>query len=245
MGKELNGAPIGLLLSGGLDSSILLGHLVEQGYRVQPFYVRSELTWQGEELLSLRRFLRAVSSWPVESLVILDLPLTDLYGDHWSVTGNGTPAANTPDDAVYLPGRNALLAIKPALWCQMHGIGQLALGALGSNPFSDATDEFFARFEAALNLATACDVRIVRPFGDFDKQRVMQLGRDYPLELTFSCIAPVAGLHCGRCNKCAERKAAFALVAAADPTRYASTVRQPSPTASWSDRGDAHVSGLS
>ena len=34
----------------------------------------------------------------------------------------------------------------------------------------------------------------------------MALGRGLPLELTFSCIAPVAGQHCGRCNKCAERR---------------------------------------
>ena len=37
----------------------------------------------------------------------------------------------------------------------------------------------------------------------------MELGRDMPLELTFSCIDPRDGLHCGRCNKCAERQEAF------------------------------------
>jgi len=40
--------------------------------------------------------------------------------------------------------------------------------------------------------------------------------------LTFSCIAPVDGLHCGRCNKCAERAAAFRLTGTDDPTPYAS-----------------------
>ena len=34
--------PIGLLLSGGLDSSILLGHLLAHGRRVQPFYIRCQ-----------------------------------------------------------------------------------------------------------------------------------------------------------------------------------------------------------
>ena len=37
----------------------------------------------------------------------------------------------------------------------------------------------------------------------------MALGRGLPLELTFSCISPLRGLHCGHCNKCAERQAAF------------------------------------
>ena len=49
----------------------------------------------------------------------------------------------------------------------------------------------------------------------------MELGRGVPLELTFSCFAPSGDRHCGRCNKCAERKGAFALIAAEDPTEYA------------------------
>jgi 7-cyano-7-deazaguanine synthase len=49
----------------------------------------------------------------------------------------------------------------------------------------------------------------------------MELGRDCPLELTFSCIAPVDDLHCGVCNKCAERQTAFRLVNRRDLTRYA------------------------
>ena len=86
---------------------------------------------------------------------------------------------------------------------------RVALAPLGSNPFPDATDEFFAEFESALNRATASRLRIVRPFATFSKRHVMELGRDYPLNLTFSCIAPQGSLHCGECNKCAERQAAF------------------------------------
>jgi 7-cyano-7-deazaguanine synthase len=49
----------------------------------------------------------------------------------------------------------------------------------------------------------------------------MRLGRGLPLEQTFSCIRPERDLHCGRCNKCAERRHAFAEADMADPTRYA------------------------
>jgi 7-cyano-7-deazaguanine synthase len=54
-----------------------------------------------------------------------------------------------------------------------------------------------------------------------EKKDVMQLGRKLPLALTFSCIAPVGGLHCGQCNKCAERRRAFRSVNVDDPTHYA------------------------
>ena len=213
--------PIGLLLSGGLDSSILLGHLLDRGHGVQPFYIRSQLVWEREELRAVRRFLQAIRSPRLGDLVVLDLPLSDLYGDHWSVTGRGIPDGATPDEAVYLPGRNALLIVKAAVWCQLHGVAQLALGVLGSNPFADATPGFFEALESALQCPPDGRVRILRPFAQLDKRQVMQRGRGLPLGLTFSCLAPVGGRHCGRCNKCAERKAAFRLIGADDPTRYA------------------------
>ena len=212
---------IGLLLSGGLDSSILLAHLLQTGHRVQPFYVRCALAWEREEFRAVEQFLRASRCERLAELVVLDLPLDDLYGDHWSLSGLSVPDAASPDEAVYLPGRNALLLIKPALWCHLHGIDRLALGLLRSNPFGDATSDFFAEFQAALTCATGGQVTLVRPFEELTKQEVMQLGLGQPLELTFSCIAPRDGRHCGCCNKCAERKAAFALISTKDPTDYA------------------------
>jgi 7-cyano-7-deazaguanine synthase len=211
---------VGLLLSGGLDSGILLGFMLHQGHRVQPFYVRAGLHWEREELRSLKSFLWAMESDRLEPLVTLEMPLLDVYGEHWSTTGRGVPDAETADDAVYLPGRNALLIVKAALWCRLHGIGQLALAVLGTNPFGDASREFFDHFEIALDRAVGGRVRIVRPFGEMTKREVMELGRDLPLELTFSCIDPQKGLHCGRCNKCAERQEAFRSIEMGDPTKY-------------------------
>jgi 7-cyano-7-deazaguanine synthase len=131
------------------------------------------------------------------------------------------PGAATPDEAVYLPGRNLLLVMKAALWCQLHGIRRLALAPLESNPFPDATDQFFADFGNLISQAGDARLEIVRPFADMNKQQVMQLANGSPLELTFSCLAPVGELHCGRCNKCAERQAAFKGVPRDDPTEYA------------------------
>ena len=211
---------IAVLLSGGLDSATLLGTLIRRGRRVQPLYVRSGLIWEHAELRAIHRFLQALDSPRVAKLAILDLPVQDVYGEHWSITGDGSPDASSLDNAVYLPGRNLILLVKAGLWCRLHGIRRLALGVLASNPFADATPGFFRRLETVMNLALGGEVRIVRPLARLHKRQVMKLGRDLPLELTFSCIAPVGGLHCGRCNKCAERANAFAMIGR-DPTRYA------------------------
>jgi 7-cyano-7-deazaguanine synthase len=220
------GTTTGLLLSCGLDSAILLAHLADGNRRVQPFYVCSGLVWEAAERAAIDRFLAALEPAGVLPVVVLQLPLGDLYQGHWSVTGHAAPRAGTPDEAVYLPGRNALLLVKVAIWCQLRGIAELALGALGSNPFPDATPSFFAALEATLSQATGQRVRITCPFAAFDKRGVMQLGRDLPLVETFSCIAPVDGRHCGRCNKCGERQTAFAQGGLPDPTDYVTTAKQ-------------------
>jgi len=211
------------MLSGGLDSAILAGHLLRGGQAVQPIYVQSNLFWQHAEFLAVQAYLTRLGEEyaGLRPLVVLELPLSDLYDGHWSLTGADPPDALSPDEAVYLPGRNLLLLVKAGLWCQLHGIGQLALGVLGSNPFPDATTEFFDAFEVALNGGAGRPLHILRPFGASKKCQVMELGRGLPLELTFSCIAPISGLHCGRCNKCAERQAAFRQVNWPDPTLYA------------------------
>jgi 7-cyano-7-deazaguanine synthase len=191
---------------------------------VVPFYVRTGCVWQAAELNAVKQFVAAIARPGLEQLVLLEMPLGDVYGDHWSMTGADVPDDATPDEAVYLPGRNPLLLIKPALWCRMHGIEHLAMATLANNPFDDATPEFFASFCDMLAHATGARLQIARPFERFTKQRVLELGRHLPLELTFSCLGPVGNLHCGICNKCAERRAAFRNAGISDATTYASSV---------------------
>src|SRR6185369_1538502 len=167
---------IGVLASGGLDSSILIGHLLRQERQVQPFYIRTGVSWQAEELAGLERFLQAVASKGLAQLVVLELPLQDLYDGHWSVTGQQVPRADSPDEAVFLPGRNALLLVNAAVWSQLHGIGELAMAPLGTSPFDDASAAFFRDFEAAVNYGGQRELHLARPFGEFNKRQVMALG---------------------------------------------------------------------
>ena len=213
---------VGLLLSGGLDSCVLLAQLLAQGRRVQPFYIRTDVVWAAAELAAIRRFLQILDTSALADLQVFDLPLADLYQDHWSISGLNTPDADTPDEAVYLPGRNALLALKPLIWCQAHQIEELALAVLAGNPFADAQPEFLNRLASAMSLSqNGQRVTITRPLAQLSKDAVLRLGHGLPLEHTFSCISPRDGLHCGECNKCEERRAAFRRVGLTDATVYA------------------------
>ena len=113
--------------------------------------------------------------------------------------------------------------MKAALCCLARRIENLAVGILGTSPFADAGPEFFAQFTQAMNTSLGAELQLHRPFADVTKREVMELGRDLPLEWTFSCLSPRQQLHCGQCNKCAERRLAFQEVGFEDPTEYVGT----------------------
>ncbi|HEY7916457.1 MAG TPA: 7-cyano-7-deazaguanine synthase, partial [Acidimicrobiales bacterium] len=209
---------VAVLASGGVDSAILVAHLVAEGRDVTPVYVRFGLAWEDVEARHLERFLASLTSPHVNPLILLDLPVADVYGAHWSVTGQDVPDDGSPDEAVYLPGRNLLLLAKSSVWCALNGIATIALGTLAANPFPDADREFFAGFSALAARALDRPLEVVTPFAGRAKHEVLEIGRVLALDLTFSCIAPRSERHCGRCNKCAERRLAFRQVGMADAT---------------------------
>src|SRR5262249_47035314 len=133
---------------------------------------------------------------------------------------DGVPDADSPDEAVYLPGRNVLLLSKALIWCHLNQVPDLALAPLAANPFPDATPAFFTAFTAVVNQAIDGRVRVLWPYLQLTKAEVRRRGRHLPLQYTFSCMRRRHGQHWGACNKCAERRRAFAAAGLDDPTEY-------------------------
>lgn len=226
------GRNVAVLVSGGVDSAILCVDLLREFTQVFPLYVRFGLRWELVELDHLQSFLAAVKQPGLMPLAVLDEPVADVYGAHWSTGASAVPDDETPDEAVYLPGRNLLLTAKAAVWCRLRDADALALGTLKANPFSDSSEEFFHDMENAANRALGGRLRILRPFASMHKQEVMRKGKDLPLQLTFSCLNPLAGRHCGRCNKCAERINGFRDLGWTDHTDYADGPHTSTPSGS-------------
>jgi 7-cyano-7-deazaguanine synthase len=221
MSAKMNGK-VAVLASGGIDSAILVAHLARSYSVVQPIYIRFGLAWEAVEEQHLRKFLETLPS-RVRPLVALELPVDDVYGAHWSVSGEQVPDDGTPDEAVYLPGRNLLLLSKTAVWCALNGYPAIALGVLKGNPFPDSEPSFYQALESVVVQGLASPMRFITPFAEMSKRDVVVLGQGLALELSFSCIAPIEGSHCGRCNKCAERRKVFGEMALPDPTSYAAS----------------------
>ncbi len=220
MGKRTQG--IAALASGGLDSCVMLAELAKSAEPVYPIYIRCGLFWEETELRFLRDFVSTVSDSRILEPQSLKFPMDDVYSGQWQTTGTGIPGYYEADERWEIPGRNLILISKTAVWCRLHDVGQIGLGTLGSNPFSDATPEFFASLGQALGKGLDHALEIICPFAELTKPDVIRLGARLPLDRTLSCARPQRGQHCGVCGKCHERIDAFIEASIQDPTFYAS-----------------------
>ena len=217
-----------VLLSGGLDSAVLLvdeASRANAGEPVQPIYIGAGLAWETAERAIVSRFLE---QQPLRSrvrpLASLSVDMRDVYAaTHWSVTGNA-PAYHTPDEDVYLPGRNIILLSKAGVFCAAAGIDRVVIGTLDHNPFPDATPAFRSSIAQTLSLGLAHPLRVDAPYAASSKADVIRKGiaLGVPFEYTLSCMKPAVDTHCGTCSKCRERHDAFLDAGVSDPTTYAS-----------------------
>jgi len=235
-----------VLLSGGLDSSVLVASYLERGMKVRPVYVECGFRWERREKAGVRAFLGVLRRGRISPsgapgaagsasgrrpgagrggallpIKVLHFDQRDLYPPrHWALSGP-VPSARARWDSVELRGRNMLLLSRAAAALSGPRGAVLALATLKGNPFPDATPAFFKAAAKALTLGLGIPIRVETPFLGTSKERLVRLWARLPLGLTFSCLRPSRGLHCGLCTKCFERRRAFRKAGVPDPTRYA------------------------
>ena len=213
------------MLSGGLDSAVLAAQEART-YVVHPVYVAGGLAWEEGEQHVIGRLLSSPpfnGSARVMPLARLEFSMRDVYPpSHWAMQGT-PPAYDTPDEDVYLHGRNIALLSKAAVYAASRRISRIVVAPLAGNPFPDATPQFFAALSAAFSLGLAAPIEISAPFGVLHKEDVVRIGAELevPFELTLSCMNPSGTTHCGLCSKCRERRDAFQSAGVTDPTVYA------------------------
>jgi 7-cyano-7-deazaguanine synthase len=220
-----------VLFSAGLDSAVLLADaLARRGAdeTVQALHVSVGFSWEAEErAMAARLFAKPPFAGRVEPPVMLAFDMRDVFPDtHWAVRGT-PPAFDSPDEDVFLDGRNVTLTSKAAVFITRtarprHTSARLLVGTLGCNPFPDATREFLDAQGRALSLGLDLPIAVEAPFAALHKPDVIRRGvaLGVPLELTLSCMQPKDGMHCGKCSKCRERRDAFREAGVADPTPY-------------------------
>jgi 7-cyano-7-deazaguanine synthase len=216
-----------VLLSGGMDSAVVLAIARAEGYACHALSV-SYGQRHGAELdaaAALASRLGALS----HKVVTVDLraiggsALTDAIAVP-ETAGEGIPVT-------YVPARNTIMLSIALGWAEVLGAQHLFVGvnAVDYSGYPDCRPAFVEAFERLANLATKAGVegrplRVHAPLIDLSKadivRRGLQLGVDFAA--TVSCYqADAAGRACGRCDACRLRAAGFADAGVADPTRYA------------------------
>ena len=202
------GRKVCVLVSGGLDSAVLLRDCLRRYSEVHPVFVEAGLRWERAESYWLRRLLRAMRGKRLKPLVRLKLPVEALYGRHWSLGHGAVPSEKASWDSVYLPGRNLLLLSLAGTFCARRGIGNIAIGTLAGNPFVDSRRDFFTDMERVFRRLFG-PIRVLAPLRNLHKDAVVRRAAGLPAEFTFSCIDPRGVRPCGRCTKCFERREGF------------------------------------
>lgn len=203
-----------VLLSGGLDSTVLLAHLLHEGHEVSAISFDYGQRHRDELLASynvINHYNRRVYG-DIKHFVV-EIPLARHLVS--SLTGHSEVPSGPygPDNmsSTVVPNRNAIFLSVAAGVAASNDITHVstAVHAGDHAVYRDCRPEFIAAIRAMTVLS--CGVEINAPFALWSKKAIVARGRDLdvPFDITWSCYrgGPVP---CNECATCIERNEALA-----------------------------------
>jgi 7-cyano-7-deazaguanine synthase len=216
-----------VLLSGGLDSTTVLGQVLAEGW--EAYALTFDYGQRHREELSRAAEIAAMLGAAGHRVVRVDLASfggSALTDDIPVPKDRERPGSDIP--VTYVPARNTVFLSLALAWAETLGATDLFVGvnALDYSGYPDCRPEYLDAFERLANLATKAGVEEGRPFRIHAPllhqskagivRRALSLGID--LSRTLSCYDPApGGVPCGRCDACVLRAKGFAEAGAEDP----------------------------
>lgn len=223
-----------VLLSGGLDSTVLLAALLADGDVCHALSVH----YGQRHRIELESAAAIAYHYDVPHTEI-ELPSTIFASAKSSQVGDYevVPHGHYAEDSMkttIVPNRNMLLMATAGAFALSQNAERIAYAAHAGDHaiYPDCRPQFVAAMQRAFELCDWKKLILFTPFLVNSKADIVTLGNYHhvPFEKTWSCYDPVAvGLgtvpvgyiHCGLCGTCVERKEAFQLAGVEDPTQYA------------------------
>ena len=222
-----------ILVSGGMDSAVVLAIAREQGFAPYALSVRYGQRHTSE----LDAAVRVAAAHGDVAHKTVNVDLRSLGGSALTSEDIQVPVdtdghvmgADIP--VTYVPARNTIMLSVALGWAEVLGASDIFCGvnAVDYSGYPDCRPEFIEAFEKLANLATKAGVegaglRIHAPLLRLSKADIvregMRLGVDF--SQTVSCYqADDQGRACGHCDACRLRAAGFADAGVPDPTHYA------------------------
>ncbi|SRR6266852_7380547 len=215
-----------LTLSGGLDSAVLLWHLLEQKHQVCCLSVD----------YGQRHYRELTAAKNLCMLADVEHKITDLRGILSLFSGSSqtsseiaVPEGHYAEESMkqtVVPNRNMVLLSLAGAWAVSTKSDAVAYAAHSGDHtiYPDCRPEFTEAMEDAFRLCDWHPVKLLRPFlypVPMSKADIVKLGAGLgvPFEETWSCYKGKE-VHCGKCGTCVERREAFNLAGIGDPTIY-------------------------
>jgi 7-cyano-7-deazaguanine synthase len=213
--------------SGGLDSSVLVHHLRDDGWRLRIV----SFDYGQRHAVELEHARRLAASIDARHDVV-DLRAVGalLSGSALTDPGVEVPDGHYTDEsmrATVVANRNAIFTMIATGVAVADGAHAVALGihAGDHTVYPDCRPAFVAAAEHLARVANEGfvphDFTVLAPFLGWSKADIVRRGAELgvPFDETWSCYK--GGLtHCGTCGTCVERREAFERAGVADPTAY-------------------------
>jgi 7-cyano-7-deazaguanine synthase len=221
--------PAVVLLSGGMDSAVVVAMAKARGFAVHALSVSygQRHTAELEAAARVAEDLGTVA----HKTVVVDLRSIGGSALTADIDVPEAPTAGIP--VTYVPARNTIMLSVALGWAEVLGASDIFCGvnAVDYSGYPDCRPAFIEAFERLANLATKAGVegaglRVHAPLMAMSKADIvregLRLGVDF--SRTVSCYqADAEGRACGRCDACRLRAQGFAEAGVPDPTRYAAS----------------------
>ncbi len=210
------------LLSGGLDSSVLLAYMLRLGYQVHALSV--DYLQRNILELDAARAQARLHQVP-HTVVVCDLGsfAASALTDHDTDVPTGAAADAPGIPATYVPARNSVLLSIAASYAETVGASVIGIGvnAVDYGGYPDCRSDYIAAMQLALNLGTRAGreqgtLIVHTPLIGRSKADIIRMGAELgvPFSRTISCYQPdrnrPGGVACGECSACRIRAAGFA-----------------------------------
>lgn len=214
-----------LVLSGGMDSAVLLYHLLDAGHTLKTLSVN-----YGQRHVREIESAAALSERVGVEHRIADLrSINPLLGSNsLSSAEIEVPEGHYAEESMkqtVVPNRNMIMLSVAVGWALALQFDAVAYGAHSGDHaiYPDCREEFAQALDQAVGLCDWQGMQLMRPFVELDKGAIAQRGDalGVPFELTWTCYKGGA-VHCGKCGACQERREAFAAHRITDPVTFES-----------------------
>lgn len=213
-----------VVYSGGMDSTVMLYQLLEQGVNVKGAL---SIDYGQKHRKELGRAAEICQTLGVNHRTADLRSISTLFGKS-SLTNSceAVPEGHYEEDSMkstVVPNRNMILLSIATAWAISLEAEAVAYAAHGGDHaiYPDCREDFAAALNKAIELCDWHEVRLYRPFVSLSKAEIVSEGTrlGVPFAQTWSCYKG-EDLHCGCCGTCVERREAFHLAGVTDLTVY-------------------------